>query len=219
LTRRVSIVAGAHRKKSHADGSSLFQWLSTAVRRSNFNPPNAAGRNEEHGKNRLVVTRDITPRKGRAPQRIRLRTFVTISSGVPARGNVNWQGQRFGFRGADAKQNCRAIGAGPRSRRGRRSASTSCRNVWRDGLHGKTCPAWPRLCKTRWRVSRVVRRRSTCRKRAQWRRSTRRFWRIVVSARPRSLWPCAISRVNATNKPPGDRIGVPPARAPSAWRW
>jgi hypothetical protein len=34
------------------------------------------------------------------------------------------------------------------------------------------------------RVSRVVRRRSTCRKRAQWRPSTGRFLRIVESARP-----------------------------------
>ena len=69
LTRRVSIGDGAHRKKSHADGSSLFQWLSTAVRRSNFNPPNAAGRKEKHGKNELVVTRETSlARAGRRNQ-------------------------------------------------------------------------------------------------------------------------------------------------------
>ena len=163
-------------------------------------------------------SRETGPRKGRVPQRIHLEAFVTISTGVSARGNVKRQGQRFGFRGADAKQNCRAIGAGPRSRPGRRSASTACRKMWQGGLHGKTCAAWPRLRKTRWRVSRVVRRCSTCRKRAQWRHPMRRLWRIVLSARPKSLWPCAISRVNETNKPPGDRIGVPPARSPSAWR-
>ncbi len=26
---------------------------------------------------------------------------------------MKWQGQRFGYRGADAQQNCRAIGVGP----------------------------------------------------------------------------------------------------------
>ena len=114
LTRRVSIGDGAHRKKSHADGSSLFQRMSSVVRRSHFDPPNAAGRIEKRGKNRLVVTRDTTSRKGRAPQRIRLGTFVTISSGLRARGNVKRQGLRSSFRGTDAKQNCRAIGADAR---------------------------------------------------------------------------------------------------------
>jgi hypothetical protein len=52
LTRRVSIGDGAHRKKSHADGTSVFQGMSSAVERSHSNPPNAAGRNEERGKNR-----------------------------------------------------------------------------------------------------------------------------------------------------------------------
>ena len=47
LTRRVSIGDGAHRKKSHADGSSLFQGMSSGVRRSHFDPPNAAGRKRE----------------------------------------------------------------------------------------------------------------------------------------------------------------------------
>jgi len=113
-TRRVSIGDGAHRKKSHADGSSLFQRMSSAVGRSHFDPPNAAGGNEEHGKNRLVVTRNIRPCKGRVPQRIRLGTFVTISTGVRTRGNVKRQGRRSTFRGADAKRNCRAICRGPR---------------------------------------------------------------------------------------------------------
>ncbi len=61
----------------------------------------------------LVVTRETLPHEGRAPRRIRLETFVTISTGVCARGNVKWQGRRSGFRGAGAKQNCRAIGVGP----------------------------------------------------------------------------------------------------------
>lgn len=166
----------------------------------------------------LVVARETGPHEGRAPQRIRLEAFVAISSGVCARRNVKRQGQRFGFRGDDAKQNCRSIGVGPRFTAwssigfGVASKYLAGRAPW------KNCAAWSRLCKTRWRVSRVIRRRSTCRKRPQWRRSTRRFWRIVVSARPRSLWPSAISRVNETNKPPGDRIGVPPGRSPSAWR-
>jgi len=43
--------------------------MSSAVRRSHFDPPNAAGAEKKHGKNHLVVMRDITTRKGRAPQR------------------------------------------------------------------------------------------------------------------------------------------------------
>ena len=70
------------------------------------------------GKRRTAMTSSSSrakpmPHKGRAPQRIRLGTFVTISTGVCARGNVKWQGRRSAFRGADAKQNCRAIGVGP----------------------------------------------------------------------------------------------------------
>jgi hypothetical protein len=113
LTRRVSIGDGAHRKKSHADGSSLFQWLTTAGRRSNFIPPNAARRAKTHNKGGVVVTRETGPRKGRSPHGIRLRILVAISYGLRARGNVKLQGQRFGFRGAGAQQNCRAIGVGP----------------------------------------------------------------------------------------------------------
>ena len=159
LTRRVSIGDGAHRKKSHADGSSLFQRMSSAVRRSHFDPPNAAGRNEKHGKNRLVVTRDTTPRKGRAPQRIRLGTFVTISSGFRARGNVKRQGRRSAFRGADAKQNCRAIGAGPRI-----TASSSIGfGLVSKHVAGraprKIQPRGAGVCKARRRVSGVSRRR------------------------------------------------------------
>jgi hypothetical protein len=88
--------------------------MSSVVGRSHFDPPSADGRNEKRGENRLVVTRDTAPRKGRAAQRIRLGSFVTISSGVCARGNVKRQGLRSTFRGADAKQNCRAIGGDPR---------------------------------------------------------------------------------------------------------
>jgi len=72
----------------------------SSVKRSHFDPPNAAGRIEKRGKKRLLVTRDNTSRKGRAPQRIRLRTFVTISSGVRARGNVTRQRRRSAFCGA-----------------------------------------------------------------------------------------------------------------------
>ena len=155
LTRRVSIGDGAHRKKSHADGSSLFQWLSTAVRRSNFNPPNAAAREKKHGNDELVVARETGPRKGRAPQQIRLRTFVTISSGLRARGNVKRQGQRSTFRGTDAKQNCRAIGAGQESRPRRRSASGSCRNNSAGRAPRKVRPREAGVCKARLAVSGV----------------------------------------------------------------
>ena len=156
LTRRVSIGDGAHRKKSHADGSSLFQGMSSVVGRSRFDPPNAAGGNEEHGKNRLVVTRNIRPCKGSAPQRIRLGTFVTISTGVRTRGNVKRQGRRPAFRGADAKRNCRATGAGPRI-----TASSSIgfglvskHAEWRPPR--KIHPRGPSVCKARRRVSGAV---------------------------------------------------------------
>jgi len=158
LTRRVSIGDGAHRKKSHADGSSPFQRMSSAVGRSHFDPPNAAGGNKEHGKNRLVVTRNIRPCKGRAPQRIRLGTFVTISTGVCMRGNVKRQGRRSIFRGADAKRNCRAIGVGPRI-----TASSSIgfglvskHAGWRPPR--KIHPRGLSVCKARRRVSGVSRR-------------------------------------------------------------
>ncbi len=186
LTRRVSIAAGAHRKKSHADESSLFQWLSTAVRRSNFNPPNAAGRKRTHGKCELVVTRETGPREAKAPQRIRLEAFVTISTGVCARGNVKRQRQRFGFRGAGAKQNCRAIGAGPRI-----TASSSISFVLVSKHVGGRAPR-----KIQPRVGRRVQSETTCFRRrspppnprnpAQCRRSMRRLWRNVVRARARS---------------------------------
>ena len=155
-TRRVSIGDGANRKKSHADGSSPFQRMSSVVGRSHFDPPNAAGGNEEHGKNRLVVTRNIRPCKGRAPQRIRLGTFVTISTGVRTRGNVKRQGRRSTFRGTDAKRNCRAIGVGPRI-----TASSpigfglvSKHAGWRPPR--KIHPRGPSVCKARRRVSGAV---------------------------------------------------------------
>jgi hypothetical protein len=58
--------------------------MSSVIGRSHFDPPNAAGRNQERGRNRLVVTRDTASRKGRALQRIRLGIFVTFSAGVRA---------------------------------------------------------------------------------------------------------------------------------------
>ena len=186
LTRRVSIGDGAHRKKSHADGSSLFQRMSSVVRRSHFNPPNAAGRNEKRGKNRLVVTRDTTSRKGRAPQRIRLRNF---------RHDLVWRSR------ARKCETARPAICLPGRRR-----ETELPRDWRGSKnHGLVVDRLRARVETCGRAGssensaargRRVQSEAACFRRqspppnprnpAQCRRSMRRLWRIVVRARARS---------------------------------
>jgi len=111
---------------------------------------------------RITAMTDSSPRarhdasKGRAPQRIRLRTFVTISSGFCARGNLKRQGQRSTFRGADAKQNYRAIGAGP-SNTASSSIGFGLVSKYAVGrAPRKIQPRGPSVCKARRRVSGAV---------------------------------------------------------------
>ena len=161
LTRRVSIGDGAHRKKSHADGSSLFQRMSLVVGRSHFDPPNAAGGNEEHGKNRLVILRDTTPREGRAPQRTAAELSSRSRLAFAREEMCNGMSGDFPS-GAPRRNRTAARLAGVKeSPRRRRSASGSRRNIWRGDLLAKFGRAQTAVRKARRRISGVGRRRPT----------------------------------------------------------
>ena len=182
--------------------------MSSAVGRSHFDPPNAAGGNEKHGKNRSSSRATSRPRKGRAPQRIRLGTFVMISSGFRTRGNVKRQRQRSTFR------------APTRNRTAARLARVQNHGVVVDRLRARVETSGGRaprkiqlrgagVYKARWRISGVGRRRPIFETRPM--SSLHAAPLIHRHEGPRKIMmACSISRINETNNPPGDRIGVPP---------
>jgi len=72
-------VAGARRKKSHADGSSLFQWLEHRCWTKQFQSAPAAGK-KTGGNSELIVTRETGPHKSE-PRGTKIDTESLARSG------------------------------------------------------------------------------------------------------------------------------------------
>ena len=186
LTRRVSIGDGAHRKKSHADGSSLFQGMSSVVGRSRFDPPNAAGTEKNHGNDRLVAARATRRLEGQGAATNPPANFRHDLVWLLRARKSETAGPAIYLPGRRCETEL------PRDRRGSKQ-----HGVVVDRLRARVeiCGRAGSSENSAARAQRVqseaagLRRPSpppNLRNRAQCRRSTRRLWRIVARARARS---------------------------------